>query len=307
LVYHAIQSAQQSNLPTVPVKTAPAPESLYLFVTAIRNGAFNMPDLGGFQPKRRGQTVAVTPIGVWEKPNKYATDEDNDPRGVGGGGYESGTPSGMTDTAGTSRMASQNLCRRIVYFIVLFAALHTPAFADPISINIQSALIATDAGTTVTFLGTVSNNIGTGETLDAFSYFFDFNNFDTSALSTPVQILPVFGIDFDIPDQATSALTQLFSMDLLNVAAPGNTYPFDVTVQAINAAGDTLTGNTLSVAITAASGSPQPPPPPPPSPVPEPATLPMLAAGLSISLIILFQRGPHRIISKTNCSLTRQS
>jgi hypothetical protein len=54
-----------------------------------------MPDLGGFQPKRRGQTVAVTLIGVREEPNEYATDDDNDPRGGGGGSYESESPSGM--------------------------------------------------------------------------------------------------------------------------------------------------------------------------------------------------------------------
>lgn len=149
------------------------------------------------------------------------------------------------------------------------------ASADSISFTITSTNRVANPGDPVIFDGTISNNLASGETLDAFSYFFNFNNFDVSAFSSPLQILPENGIDFNIPSGTTSSVVELFGVTLLAGAVTGQSYPIDVTLQAVEANGNTLLGNTVEVKVTAAGGGTG-------TPVPEPVNLVLLASGLPL-------------------------
>jgi len=156
----------------------------------------------------------------------------------------------------------------------IILGMSSPSFADSISFSLKTDTASASPGDTVVFEGALSNNLGTGEALDAFSFFFDFNNFDTSALSNPIQILPLNGLDFNIPDGNTSGVVELFSVDLLSGAVSGKSYTVDVTLQGVDAKGDTLQGNTLEVAVTAQGITL----------APEPATFLLLGSGLLLAV-----------------------
>jgi hypothetical protein len=173
--------------------------------------------------------------------------------------------------------------------ILMTLCLGLYAVADPVSFSISPALLTASPGETVIFAGTITNSLGTGETLDAFSFFFDFNNFDVSALADPVQILPLNSVDFDIPDGTTSGIVELFSVTLLNTAVANQPYTLDVTLQAIDTSGNTLTGNTVTAGLTGQGTA---------TTVPEPRGLLLLASGLATLLLCLPTKSWHSHVSQ---------
>src|SRR6476469_1440535 len=114
--------------------------------------------------------------------------------------------------------------RAFLFVPLVLSGIHDMASADSIFLTVTSTKQAANPGETATFEGTISNNLASGETLDAFSYFFDFNNFDASALSNPERSLPKGGIDFSIPNGTASSITELFSVTLLPGAIAGQSY-----------------------------------------------------------------------------------
>lgn len=151
----------------------------------------------------------------------------------------------------------------VLPLVFAFMGLNYPARAaplPPLSLSIDKPVQFANAGSSVAFFGTITNN--TGVTLDAATdLFLNFGSFDPSALSF-VQVLGV--PDFSLPDGAASPDVELFDALVDPSATPGGSpYPADVTVS--DTAGDVSDAVTISISV-----------------LPEPGPLPLLLAFLAL-------------------------
>ncbi len=141
-------------------------------------------------------------------------------------------------------------------------ALASPARAAPLlSLSIDQPVRFTNAGSTVVFTGTITNNTGTD--LDAAAdLFLNFSSFDPTALS----FFQVLGSpDFSLPNGTTSPDVELFDALVDPSATPaGSPYLADVTASDTN--GDVSNAVTISIFV------------------PEPWSLPLLLAALVMTI-----------------------
>lgn len=116
--------------------------------------------------------------------------------------------------------------RGVLFALAGFLSLYSAwASALPYTLVIDTPDRTAIPGDTVIFQGTITNN--TGADVSAIDLFLDFSGYDPMVL-TPIQLLG--DTDFVIPDGGTSALVDLFSMDV-DLATPPGTYYADVFVQ----------------------------------------------------------------------------
>jgi hypothetical protein len=153
-------------------------------------------------------------------------------------------------------------CAALFPLLLGLAALACPARAAPLlSLSIDQPVRSANPGSTVAFFGTVTNNTGTD--LDAAAdLFLNFSSFDPTALSF-TQVLG--NPDFSLPNGATSPDVELFDALVDPSATPaGSPYLADVTVSDTN--GDVSDAVTISIFV------------------PEPGSLPLLLAGLVMTI-----------------------
>ncbi|HEY1260452.1 MAG TPA: hypothetical protein VGF34_14485 [Stellaceae bacterium] len=168
--------------------------------------------------------------------------------------------------AGLLRALGWGAVLPLVFALVGLAYPACAAPLPPLSLSIDQPVRFANAGGTVAFFGTITNNTGT--TLDAATdLFLNFGSFDPSALSF-VQVLGV--PDFSLPDGAPSPDVELFDA-LVDPSATlaGSPYLADVTVS--DTVGDVSDAVTISISV-----------------VPEPRSFPLLLAALT--LVILFAK-----------------
>jgi hypothetical protein len=96
-------------------------------------------------------------------------------------------------------------------------------------LSINPISLSASAGGTVTFMGAITND--TGAALSATDLFLNFNGFDPTNLPALSQLLG--SPDFSLPDSTTSAVVDLFLVQVAPTAAAGP-YPIDVSVEDVN-------------------------------------------------------------------------
>ena len=110
-------------------------------------------------------------------------------------------------------------------------------------LSISPISLSTSAGGTATFMGAITND--TGAALSATDLFLNFNGFDPVNLPGLTQLLG--SPDFSLPDSTTSAVVDLFSVQVSPTATAGP-YPIDVSVEDVN---NNLSNDvTVSVNVT---------------------------------------------------------
>jgi hypothetical protein len=135
-----------------------------------------------------------------------------------------------------------------------------PAAAQFIDLSIAPSSLPGAPGGTVDFTGTIANH--TGVSLNATDLGFNFSGYDSSVV-TPNQVLGI--PDFALPNTATSAVVDLFSVTIAPTAPPG-TYPLDASLLDIN----NNTSNDVIVDVTVGQTA-----------VPEPGTLWLVLVGMA--------------------------
>ncbi len=123
-------------------------------------------------------------------------------------------------------------------------------WASTISFSVTDNTLATAAGGTVTFTGTVTND--SGGSLNASDFFFNFFGFDASSV-TPVQDLGIV-TDFSIPNGSTSGTVSLFDV-ALSLTLAGSSFP--VQVQLEDANGDLSSTQTVTVNVSGVQSTPE--------------------------------------------------
>ena len=183
----------------------------------------------------------------------------------------------MSRSCPRSRMRA---CARILMRTTRFALVGclTPSaliWASPISFFVTNTTLATEAGGTVTFSGTVSNN--SGGSLNASDFFFNFFGYDSASV-TPSQDLGV-ATDFPIPNGTTSPTVALFDI-ALSAGSNGASFPVEVQLEDISNDFTGIEKVIVSIRSTAA---------------PEPRARPLLAAGLLILVFLKSRGGKARV------------
>src|SRR6516162_2964546 len=157
--------------------------------------------------------------------------------------------------------------------LITVSGVPLPVQAGPLVLTIdQPDRVGVNAGSTLDFTGTITNN--TGSSLDAAAdLFLNFNNFDSAVLSFD-QLLG--NPDFVLPNGATSADILLFDANVgLLATAAGSPYLADVQVQ--DSLGDLSNDVTISISV------------------PEPASLTLLLGALVI--LISFTKRAKRVVT----------
>jgi len=180
----------------------------------------------------------------------------------------------LTHTSANTK-SSKRLTRALplVAFFALMLLTPKAANAETITLTIDPMSLAATPGSTVTFIGRITNL--TGGTLNASDMFLNFGGFDPT-FTTPVQLLG--DPDFVLPDRTISASVNLFTITVAPLTPPG-TYSIELFLQDI----DNNFSNAVTVSVIVGAAA-----------IPEPTTILLFITGLASAGITRHKRRNNR-------------